>query len=158
MCLAVAGLAAAGFTGCGGDPAPVSTAEVSPGTTVSPPRYLALVREAVASARAAAIRLDALPDRPTPQQARSAAPGLVAAAARSEAAARQISAARLDDQRLEEQRRAMGPLYVAFASDLARAARAAQAGDVATLREGVSAAAVQAGRIHEASAAEGTAS
>lgn len=133
------------------------TAEVAPGTTVSPPRYLALVREAVASARAAAIRLDALPDRPTPQQVRTAAPGLSAAAARSEAAARQISAARLEDQRLEDQRREIGPLYVAFASDLARAARAAAAGDVAAMREAVTAAAVEAGRINEASAAGGTA-
>ena len=154
----MAGLASAVLAGCGGDPDPVPTVEVSPGTTVSPPRYLALVREAVASARAAAIRLDALPDRPTPQQARSAAPGLAAAAARSEAAARQISAARLDDQRLEEQRREIGPLYVAFASELARAARAAEAGDVQAMREGVSAAAVQAGRINEASAAGGSAS
>jgi hypothetical protein len=129
----------------------VPTAEVAPGTTVSPPRYLALVREAVASARAAAIRLDALPDRPTPQQVRTAAPGL------SAAAARQISAARLEDQRLEDQRRKIGPLYVAFASDLARAARAATTGDVAAMREAVTAAAVEAGRINEASAAGGTA-
>ena len=44
----MAGLASAVLAGCGGDPDPVPTAEVSPGTTVSPPRYLALVREAVA--------------------------------------------------------------------------------------------------------------
>lgn len=154
----MAGLASAVVAGCGGDPEPVPTTEVSPGTTVSPPRYLALVREAVASARAAAIRLDALPDQPTPQQARGAAPGLAAAAARSEAAARQIAAARLDDQRLEEQRRRIGPLYVAFASELARAARASGNGDVPAMREHVSAAAVQAGRINEASAAGGAAS
>ena len=82
----------------------MSTREVAPGTTVSPPRYLALVREAVAAARAAEIRLDALPAAPTPDQVRKAAPGLRAAAARSTAAARQISAARLEDLRLEEQR------------------------------------------------------
>ncbi|MGB1377024.1 MAG: hypothetical protein ACPG7S_04270, partial [Miltoncostaeaceae bacterium] len=81
-----------GLAACGGTPEPVPTAEVTPGTTVSPPRYMALVREAVAAARAAAIRLDALPDAPTAEQARAAAPGLVAAAARSEAAARQIAA------------------------------------------------------------------
>lgn len=156
--LVAAGLASAVLAGCGGDPDPVPTAEVSPGTTVSAPRYLALVREAVASARAAAIRLDALPEKPTPQQVRNAAPGLAAAAARSEAAARQISAARLDDQRLEEQRREMGPLYVAFASELAGAARAASSGDVVAMREAVSAAAVQAGLINEASAPGGTAS
>ncbi len=145
-------LAAAPLVGCGGSPEPVSTAEVAPGTTVSPPRYLALVREAVAAARAASIRLDALPDAPTPQQARRAAPGLTAAAARSEAAARQISAARLEDQRLEDQRRAIGPIYVAFAASLVRGAQAAQAGNVQAMREAVAAAAVDAGRIHEASA------
>jgi hypothetical protein len=147
-----------GLVACGGAPDPVSTVEVTPGTTVSPPRYMALVREAVAAARAAAIRLDALPDSPTAEQARGAAPGLSAAAARSEAAARQIAAARLDDRRLEAQRREIGPLYVALASGLRRAARAAADGDVAAMRESVSAVAVQAGRIHEATGPEGGAS
>jgi hypothetical protein len=116
---------------------------------------MALVREAVAAARAAAIRLDALPDAPTAEQARAAAPGLVAAAARSEVAARQIAAARLDDRRLEAQRREIGPLYVALASGLRRAARAAADGDVPAMRESVAAVAVQAGRIHEATGPEG---
>ena len=144
-----------GLAACGGAPEPVPTAEVTPGTTVSPPRYMALVREAVAAARAAAIRLDALPDAPTAEQARAAAPGLAAAAARSEVAARQIAAARLDDRRLEAQRREIGPLYVALASGLRRAARAAADGDVPVMRESVAAVAVQAGRIHEATGPEG---
>lgn len=139
-------------------PAPLPTAEVAPGATVTPPRYLGLVREAVAAARAAAIRLDALPTAPTAQQARRAAPGLRAAALRSEAAARQISAARLEDQRLEAQRTTFGPIYVALADDLRAAARAAGAGDVRAMREAVAAAAVQAGRIHEAAAPGGDAS
>lgn len=151
-------LASAALVGCGGAPDTVSTAEVTPGTTVSPPRYLALVREAVAAARAASIRLDGLPGAPTPQQARTAAAGLAAAAARAGLAARQISAARLDDQRLEEQRRAVGPLYVAFAAELARAAQSAASGDVTGMREAVSAAAVQAGRINVASGTRGSAS
>lgn len=140
------------LAGCGGSPDPVSTAEVAPGTTVSPPRYLALVREAVAAARAASIRLDAIPDAPTAAQLTRAAPGLSAAALRSEAVARQISAARLDDQRLERQRTTIGPLYVALADDLRAAAQGAAAGDVRAVREAVSAAAVEAGRIHQASA------
>lgn len=146
------------LAGCGGTPEPLSTAEVTPGSTVTPARYLGLVREAVASARAAAIRLDALPVAPTAQQARKAAPGLSAAALRSEAAARQISAARLDDQRLERQRTTVGPIYVALADDLRAAARAATAGDVRALREAVADAAVEAGRIHEATAPGSSAS
>jgi hypothetical protein len=141
--------------GCGGAPEPVPTAEVAPGTTVSPPRYLALVREAVAAARAASIRLDAVPDRPSPAEMRAAAPGLAAAATRAEAAARQLSAARLEDQRLEDQRQRIGPLYVVFAADLRTAAAAAADGDITAARESVSAAAVAAGRIHEASAPGG---
>ncbi len=147
---------AGGLAGCGGPPEPLPTAEVAPGTTVSPARYLALVRGAVAAARAAAIRLDALPDAPTAQQARRAAAGLRAAALRSDAAARQIAAARLDDQRLEAQRTTIGPLYVALADDLQAAARAAGRGDVVAMREAVAAAAVQAGRIHEAAGPQGT--
>lgn len=146
------------LAGCGGTPEPLPTAEVTPGSTVTPARYLGLVREAVASARAAAIRLDALPVAPTAQQARRAAPGLSAAALRSEAAARQISAARLEDQRLERQRTTVGPIYVALADDLRAAARAATAGDVRALREAVADAAVQAGRIHEATAPGSSAS
>lgn len=146
------------LAGCGGTPEPLPTTEVTPGSTVTPARYLGLVREAVASARAAAIRLDALPVAPTAQQARRAAPGLSAAALRSEAAARQISAARLDDQRLERQRTTVGPIYVALADDLRAAARAATAGDVRALREAVADAAVQAGRIHEATAPGSSAS
>ena len=152
MLAAVAVLGAGALAGCGGAPEPVPTSEVSPGSTVSPPRYMAMVREAVAAARAAAIRLDALPDAPTPAQAKRAAPGLAAAATRAELAARQISAARLDDQRLEEQRREVGPLYVTFAASLRKAAQSAAEGDVAAMGQAVSQAAVQAGRIHEASA------
>lgn len=140
------------LAGCGGPPEPVPTAEVSPGATVTPPHYLALVREAVAAARAAAIRLDTLPDAPTPTRLRAASPGLAAAAARAEAAARELSAARLDDQRLEDQRREIGPLYVAFAADLRRASTAAAAGRTKAVRDAVNAAAVSAGRIHEAAA------
>ncbi|MBM3635382.1 MAG: hypothetical protein FJW99_08920 [Actinobacteria bacterium] len=152
MLAAVAALGAGTFAGCGGAPDPVPTGEVAPGSTVTPPRYLAMVREAVAAARAASIRLDALPAAPTPVQARRAAPGLAAAATRAELAARQISAARLDDQRLEDQRREFGPLYVGFAAALRKAAQAAADGDVAAMGQGVSLAAVQAGRLHEASA------
>ncbi len=141
--------------GCGGAPERVPTTEVAPGATVSAPRYLALVREAVAAARAASIRLDAVPERTVPAELTAAAPGLAAAAARAEAAARQLSAARLEDQRLEAQRRDIGPLYVVFAADLRKAAAAAARGDVAGAREAVSAAAVAAGRIHEASAPGG---
>ncbi len=148
---------ATGLAGCGGQPAPLSTAEVQPGATVAPDRYLGLVREAVAAARAASIRLDALPDAPTAGEVRGAAAGLDAAAGRSEVAARQITAARLDDQRLEAQRREIGPLYVALAAHLRTAARAAAGGDVPALREAVAAAAVQAGRIHTATAPEGDA-
>jgi hypothetical protein len=150
----VAAVACAGgvVAGCGGPPAPVSTAEVAPGTTVSPARYLALVREAVAAARAAAIRLESLPEAPTPARLRDAAPGLDAAAQRAGAAARQLSAARLDDARLEAQRRRIGPLYVAFADDLGDAAAAAADGRAAAVRAAVTAAAVSAGRIHEAAA------
>ncbi len=139
------------LAGCGGTPAPVATADVAPGTTVTPARYLGLVREAVAAARAAAIRLDALPDAPTPAQVRNAAPGLATAAARAARAARQISAARLDDQRLEQQRREIGPLYVTLAAALRVAAQAAADGDVAALGDAVTRAAVQAGRIRAAS-------
>jgi hypothetical protein len=146
------------LAGCGGAPEPLPTVEVAPGSTVTPARYLGLVREAVAAARAAAIRLDALPVAPTAPQARRAAPGLAAAALRSEAAARQISAARLEDQRLEGQRTTIGPLYVALAADLRAASRAAAAGDVRAMREAVAQAAVQAGRIHEAAAPGGDAS
>jgi hypothetical protein len=138
--------------GCGGAPEAVPTTEVAPGATVSPPRYLALVREAVAAARAASIRLDAVPAGTVPAELTAAAPGLAAAAARAEAAARQLSAARLDDQRLEAQRRDIGPLYVVFADELRKAATAAADGDVVGAREAVSAAAVAAGRIFEASA------
>ena len=152
MLAAVAVIGAGALAGCGGAPEPVPTGEVSPGTTVSPPRYLAMVREAVAAARAASIRLDALPVKPTPVQAEKAAPGLSAAATRAELAARQLSAARLEDQRLEDQRREIGPLYVAFAAALRKAAQAAADGDVVAMGQSVSQAAVQAGRIHEASA------
>jgi len=152
MLAAVAALGAGTLAGCGGAPDPVPTGEVAPGSTVTPPRYLAMVREAVAAARAASIRLDALPGAPTPVQAKRAAPGLAAAATRAELAARQISAARLDDQRLEDQRREFGPLYVGFAAALRKAAQAAADGDVAAMGQSVSLAAVQAGRIHEASA------
>lgn len=148
---AVSGLVA----GCGGAPDSVPTTEVSPGATVTPSRYLILVRQAVAAARAASIRLDAVPGRPTPPELTSAAPGLAAAAGRAEAAARQLSAARLKDTRLENQRQEIGPLYVAFAAHLRAAATAATAGDVVATREAVSAAAVAAGRIHEASAPGG---
>ena len=113
---AVSGLVA----GCGGAPDSVPTTEVSPGATVTPSRYLILVRQAVAAARAASIRLDAVPGRPTPPELTSAAPGLAAAAGRAEAAARQLSAARLKDTRLENQRQEIGPLYVAPAAKLTR--------------------------------------
>ena len=79
---------------------------MAPGTVVTPAHYLALVREAVAAARAADIRLAALPGGLTSAQAKAAAPGLTAAADRAERAAQQLSAARLDDQRLEAQRAA----------------------------------------------------
>ncbi|MGA0068823.1 MAG: hypothetical protein ACO3PB_05145, partial [Miltoncostaeaceae bacterium] len=133
-------------------PPPGPRGEVAPGTTMSPPRYLAMVRAAVAAARAASIRLDALPASPTPVQAERAAPGLAAAATRAALAARQLSAARLEDQRLEEQRREIGPLYVALAAALRKAALAAADGDVVAMGQSVNQAAVQAGRIHEASA------
>ena len=77
---------------------------MAPGTVVTPAHYLALVREAVAAARAADIRLAALPGGLTSAQAKAAAPGLTAAADRAERAAQQLSAARLDDQRLGVQR------------------------------------------------------
>jgi len=156
MLAVAAALGAGTLAGCGGAPEPVPTGEVAPGTTVTPARYMAMVREAVAAARAASIRLDALPGAPTPVQAKRAAPGLSAAATRAELAARQISAARLDDQRLEDQRREIGPLYVGFAAALRKAAQGAAAGDVPAMREAVSQAAVQAGRIHEASAPGGS--
>lgn len=155
MTLVALAAAATATAGCGGPPDPVSSVAVAPGTTVSPPRYLALVREAVAAARAASIRLDAVPDAPTPGELRRAAPGLAAAALRSGDAARQIAASRLDDQRLERQRTTIGPLYVALADHLGAAARGAAAGDVRAVREAVAAAAVEAGRIHEAAAPGG---
>ena len=126
MLAVAAALGAGTLAGCGGAPEPVPTGEVAPGTTVTPARYMAMVREAVA------------------------------AATRAELAARQISAARLDDQRLEDQRREIGPLYVGFAAALRKAAQGAAAGDVPAMREAVSQAAVQAGRIHEASAPGGS--
>lgn len=149
---AVAALGTGTLAGCGGAHDPVPTGEVAPGSTVTPPRYLAMVRDAVAAARAASIRLDALPAAPTPLQVKRAAPGLAAAATRAEFAARQISAARLGDRRLEDQRREFGPLYVGFAVALRKATQAAAAGKVAAMGDAVSQVAVQAGRIHEASA------
>ncbi len=100
---------------------------------MSPTHYLALVREAVAAARAASIRLAALPPGLTAAQARAAAPGLAAAATRAGQVAQQLSAARLDDQRLETQRTSIAPLDVALAGALREAADAARAGDIAAL-------------------------
>lgn len=110
---------------------------IAPGTTISASRYLAVVQEAVAAARAASIRVGSLPARPMASQVSEVAPGLEAAADRAQLAAEQLSAARLDDQRLEDQRREFAPLYVAFAGDLRTAALAAKAGDVAALSRAV---------------------
>lgn len=134
------------LVGCGGAPDPVPTQSVSPGTVVSPTHYLALVREAVAAARAANIRLAALPNGLTADQARAAAPGLAAAATRAEAAAQQLSAARLEDQRLEDQRKEIAPLDVTLATALRAAADAAKGGDP----EGLDAAAQRAARAADA--------
>ena len=117
---------------------------------MSPSHYLALVREAVAAARAASIRLDALPDGLTAAQAQAGAAGLAAAAARAERAAEQLSAARLDDQRLESQRKRVAPLDVTLASALRAAADAAEGGDVTALDVAVAQAARAAAAIHVA--------
>lgn len=143
-------LGTAGLAGCGGAPDPVPTAQVAPGTTVGPSHYLALVREAVAAARAASIRLAALPDGLTAVQAQAGAAGLAAAAARAERAAEQLSAARLDDQRLESQRKRVTPLDVTLASALRAAADAAEGGDVTALNVAVAQAARAAAAIHVA--------
>lgn len=145
-------LAVGVLTGCGDSADTTPTESVSPGTVVSPAHYLALVREAVAAARAADIRLAALPDGLTAAQAKAAAPGLAAAAERAERAAQQLSAARLEDQRLEDQRKAIAPLDVALAAALRDAADAAQAGDVAALAAAVSKASSAAAAIRAAAA------
>ncbi len=119
---------------------------------MSPARYLALVREAVAAARAASIRLAALPSGLTAAQARAAAPGLTAAATRAGQVAQQLSAARLDDQRLETQRTAIAPLDVALAGALREAADAARAGDIAALDAAVLKASGSAAAIRAAAA------
>ncbi|MSO43890.1 MAG: hypothetical protein EXQ74_01045 [Thermoleophilia bacterium] len=144
--------------GCGGGVEPTSTAEIAPGTTVSAARYLELVREAVAAARAAAIRLDALPDSPSVADLTTAASGLAAAATRAETVARQLSASRLEDQRLEDQRHEIGPLYAALAVSLRAIATSARAGDVTRTRSAVTSAAAVAERIHTASAPQDTSS
>lgn len=128
------------------------TQSVAPGTTVSPSHYLGLVREAVAAARAASIRLAALPDGLTSAQAKGAAAGLAAAADRAERAAQQLSAARLDDQRLEAQRKAIAPLDVALAAALRDAADAAKGGDVEGLDAAVTRASASAAAIRAAAA------
>ena len=138
------------MAGCGDTTDPTPTESVAPGTVVTPTHYLALVREAVAAARAASIRLAALPDGLTPEQAKAAAPGLAAAADRAERAAQQLSAARLDDQRLEAQRKAIAPLDVALAGALRDAADAARAGDVAALAAAVRRASASAAAIRTA--------
>lgn len=123
---------------------------MAPGTVVTPSHYLALVREAVAAARAASIRLAALPSGLTSAQAKAAAPGLAAAADRAERAAQQLSAARLEDQRLETQRKTVAPLDVALAGALRDAADAARAGDVAALATAVGRASSSAAAIRAA--------
>ncbi len=123
---------------------------MAPGTVVTPAHYLALVREAVAAARAADIRLAALPGGLTSAQAKAAAPGLTAAADRAERAAQQLSAARLDDQRLETQRKTLAPLDVALAGALRAAADAARAGDVSALAAAVGRASSSAAAIRAA--------
>ena len=125
---------------------------MAPGTVVTSAHYLALVREAVAAARAANIRLAALPSALTADQATAAAPGLVAAADRAERAAQQLSAARLEDQRLEVQRKAIAPLDVALAGALRDAADAARAGDITTLADAVGRASSSAAAIRAATA------
>lgn len=140
------------LTGCGSTSDSTPTESVAPGTIVSPAHYLALVREAVAASRAASIRLAALPDGLTSAQATGAAAGLTAAADRAERAAQQLSAARLEDQRLETQRKAIAPLDVALAGALRDAADAARAGNVAALGAAVSKASTAAAAIHTASA------
>lgn len=109
-----------------------------------------MVREAVAAARAASIRVGSLPARPVASQVNEVAPGIEAAADRAQLAAEQLSAARLDDQRLEDQRREFAPLYVAFAGDLRIAAVAAGAGDVAALGRAVGRVAAASTRIRAA--------
>ena len=125
---------------------------MAPGTVVTPAHYLAPVREAVAAARAADIRLAALPSGLTSAQAKAAAPGLTAAADRAERAAQQLSAARLDDQRLEAQRKAIAPLDVALAAALRDAADAAKGGDVEGLDAAVTRASSSAAAIRAAAA------
>lgn len=148
-------LGAAALAGCGGAPEPAGAGAIAPGTTISAPRYLAVVREAVAAARAASIRVDSLPTRPISSRVNEVAPGIEAAADRAQVAAEQLSAARLDDQRLDDQRREFAPLYVAFAGDLRIAALAAKAGDVAALGRAVARVAVASTRIRAAAAPTG---
>jgi len=150
--LVASALGVGALAGCGDTTDPTPTESVAPGTTVTPSHYLALVREAVAAARAADIRFAALPGGLTASQAKAAAPGLAAAAERAERAAQQLSAARLDDQRLETQRKSIAPLDVALAGSLRNAADAAQAGNVTALASAVAAASSSAAAIRAAAA------
>lgn len=82
----------------------MSTAPIDPGTEVAAQRYLADVTAAAAAVADYADALRALPQPATPADLRRIAPALAPPLARVGALQGRLGAARLADQRLDEQR------------------------------------------------------
>jgi hypothetical protein len=94
---------------CGGEPVPAPTTSLPAGAEVSPREYLADSAYGAAAVRRFVAVLDGLGPSLTAAEARGAVPGLRDAAEDARLAWGRLSAARLEDTRLERQRRRVVP-------------------------------------------------
>ena len=115
--------------GCGGsDPHPTPTTTRPAGSAVDPRGYLADSALAAQGIRGYLATLEGVAPEVTPVEARRIAPALQEDADRVALAFGRLSAGRLDDARLEEQRTAVTPILGELAKTMDRGAQAAAEG------------------------------
>ena len=93
------------LSGCGSDPVEGSSEPLESGTVISAKQYLADSAAAADSVAAFMGAVESLGTEPTPAEMRAAAPTLSAPLETTAEFAARLGAARLDDVRLDEQRR-----------------------------------------------------
>lgn len=121
------------LAGCGSDPLPVQTAPLSIAQPVSAQVYLNDSAEAARATRDFAAVLGRAEGQITAAEARALAPDLRTSADRVCALSQRLSAARLDDARLESQRRGVVDSLSNGCQSMRAVATAAEAGNVRTV-------------------------
>lgn len=117
------------FGGCGAPSAPVATAPLDDGTSVSPRRFLADAAAAAAAVRDFAIVLDKAGPEATAVRMAAAARDLPEPLERARLMVRRLSAARLVDQRLETERARVAPPLLAVVEEMDTVLEAARDSD-----------------------------